>query len=408
MKFTILKIGLCFFLQAVISPIFAQDDRAQLPKIMRNAYFEVNIGSVNYNFGQNSMVNGYTLQSVKVPHTTVRLALFGYEFNKYFAAQINYMRPVKWVRYHYNGLFAGEGNVWMNYGSLTLKPQLPIGNKFSIYGEAGLVIITRHGLYDSMEKAIVPNALYPGLLFGGGIRYHLNQSWKLQLSTVYSPENKSENQPATSFIAAGFSYKLKPFSKEKLEKGTKLGHIFPKHILQIGFSSNVVGYAVNNFLSNEKFPLFWGGDAEVRQGLTICYQRNIFHGPKVFSLDIGASTSIWQTKGPGNTLSNPNKENFFTLSVFPVTRFTYLHTKALDAYFYYSVAGPTYISKTQIDGKDMGGHFTFQDNMGTGTFIGEKRNVNVELRIGHYSNGNLYPANDSVKIPLTCMLGWAF
>ena len=408
MKFIILKLGISFFLLSFISPLFAQDERAQIPTILRNAYFEINVGSINYNFGQASLQSGYTLNSVKVPHAAVRLVLFGYEFNKYLAMQINYMRPVKWVRYHYAGANTGEGNVWMNVGSLTLKPQLPIGTKFSIYGEGGLAIITRHGLHDAMGKIVVDDALYPTFLFGAGIRYHVNDNWRLQLTSVWSPEKKSVDQPATSYVAAGFSYKLKPFSKEKLEKAVKRGLIWPKQFLQIGYSSNVFRYGVNNFLADERHPFFWGGEAEVRQGLIVTYQHNIFHAPRVFSLDVGASTSIWQSKGLGSERNNPNKSSFFTLSIFPVTRFSYLHTKILDAYFFYSVAGPTYISRKLIDGRNMGGYFTFQDNMGTGIFTGEHRNINAEIRIGHYSNGNVYPSNDSVKVPLTFLLGWAF
>lgn len=408
MKFAIIKLGICFFLISALSPLFAQDNRAQIPKILSNAFFEINIGSINYDFGQKNMEPGYNLESVKIPHAAVRLVLFGYEFNKYLAAQINYMRPVKWAHYDYNGINTGEGHVWMNVGSITLKPQLPIGNKFSVYGEGGLAIITRHGLNDILGKAVVADAQYATFLLGGGIRYHVNENWRLQITSVWSPEQKSVKQPATSYVAAGFSYKLKPFPKEKLDKAVKRGYIWPKQFVQIGYSTNIFGYSINNFLADERHPFFWGGEAEVRQGLTITYQHNIFHAPKVFSLDIGASTSVWQSKGQGLHLSNPNRGSFFTLSIFPVTRFNYLHTKILDAYFFYSVAGPTYISQKMIDGRDMGGYFTFQDNMGTGIFTGERRNINAEIRIGHYSNGNIYPSNDSVKIPLTFLLGWTF
>jgi hypothetical protein len=72
------------------------------------------------------------------------------------------------------------------------------------------------------------------------------------------------------------------------------------------------------------------------------------------------------------------------------------------------VAGPTYISKTELDGKKLGAHFTFQDNMGTGVFFGENRNLNAEIRIGHYSNGNTHVNNDAVKIPLSFNVGYTF
>ena len=72
------------------------------------------------------------------------------------------------------------------------------------------------------------------------------------------------------------------------------------------------------------------------------------------------------------------------------------------------MAGPSYISKIVLDGVDTGKHFTFQDAMGLGIFFGERRNLNAELKIGHYSNGNIFPLNGAVKIPLSLNVGYAF
>jgi hypothetical protein len=82
-----------------------------------------------------------------------------------------------------------------------------------------------------------------------------------------------------------------------------------------------------------------------------------------------------------------------------------VHSKPLDAYFYYSVAGPTYISKVILDGLNTGAHFTFHDTMGAGVFLGKKRNYNAELKIEHYSNGNIYLFNESVTVPLSLNIG---
>jgi hypothetical protein len=157
---------------------------------------------------------------------------------------------------------------------------------------------------------------------------------------------------------------------------------------------------VNNFLSKGAVPVFWGGEAEMEQGFSIHYLRNIFHGRKLFSLDWGTSFSFFK--------SNRDKDEFFALSIFPLFRFTFLHTKPADLYFYYSVAGPTFISKTMIDNVNTGKKFTFQDLMGLGIFAGTNRQVNAEVRIGHYSNGNIFPDNEGVKVPLTFNVGFTF
>ena len=80
----------------------------------------------------------------------------------------------------------------------------------------------------------------------------------------------------------------------------------------------------------------------------------------------------------------------------------------MDLYIFYSVAGPSFLSKTVIDGTLTGRHFTFQDFMGMGIFAGKQRNVNAEVNINHYSNGNIFTENAGLKIPLTFTLGYAF
>jgi len=410
MKLSVPKFLFTILLIVVPFEIKAQDERAQLPLALQNAYFGVSVGSINYDFGVNQFQApaGYKFNSVVVNHTAVRLVLYGYEFNKYLSAQLTYMRPVLWVFYYYDhgSEMNARSSVWMNVGGLTIKPQLPISKHFSINGEAGLALVTRHGFNAQDGTPIISGVSYPSFLFGGAVNYHLNDSWRFMVSTAYTPDKKSVNQPATTFISAGFNYKLRPVSESKLEKAKKTGIINPKQWLQIGYSNNILGYGINNSL--EKVSLFWGGDVEVEHGLSISFIRNIFHSANYFALDLGVNASGWETKGIGSELSNPNKESFFTLSVFPVFRYNFLHTQPLDAYFYYSVAGPTYISKKIIDHIDTGEHFTFQDNMGVGMFFGEKRNLNAEIRIGHYSNGNIFPLNGAVKIPLSLNFGYAF
>jgi opacity protein-like surface antigen len=381
----------------------AQDSQAQIPGYLQRAYFEVNVGAINYPFSEAQFENNnYTLtEAVKVPHVAARIVLAGYQFNKYLSAQITYMRPVLWVSYKYtDGLSTQvfKNTVWMNVGGLTLKPTLPIGQKFSIYGEAGLGLITRHGFNGPDGNPLISDARYGTFLFGAGLKLHLNEHWALQICSNYSPESEKFNQPRTSFIGAGFSYKFDKFSDEQLQKTVETGYIYPKQWIQIGYTSNVLGYGVNEAISGAY--LFWGGNAQVRQGVSLTYQRNIFHGAKVFALDWGLNASCYQ--------SDKNEEVFFTLSAFPVFRLNFLHTKPFDAYFYYSVAGPTYISKVIIDDWDTGAHFTFQDNMGMGVFFGKERKYNLELKIGHYSNGNIYSMNESVMVPLTLHLGHTF
>src|SRR6476659_442034 len=80
--------------------LFAQDGRTQYPGVLSNAYIGVDIGYIDYDFSSAQLNPGFTNTNVTVPHTAVRVTLLGYRFNKYLSAELNYMRPVLWVRYH--------------------------------------------------------------------------------------------------------------------------------------------------------------------------------------------------------------------------------------------------------------------------------------------------------------------
>lgn len=378
--------------------IHAQDTRTQYPPGLKNAYFGVNIGYIDFPFTMAQLEPGFTADAVTVPHTAVRIVLYGVPINQYLSARITYMRPVNWVYYKNVNGDQQQRSVWLNIAGLTLQGRLPLGRKFSLTGEAGLGVITRNG-FEIDNKPAVRHANYGTGLFGGAIQYHLNKKWDLQISTAWSPAHAKTRQPQTLFIAGGFNYNLYPLTKEKAERNAKSGYQFPRHIISAGYSSNVLGYGVNDALSKGPVPVFWGGDAHVKQGISFSYQRNIFHARKVFAMDWAVHTGIWKSRDRG--------ENFYTFSLNPVFRFNFVRTRGADLFLEYSVAGPTLMSKNKVDNIPLGRKFTFHDFMGIGAFAGTRKKIYTGLRIAHYSNGNIYPQNDGVKIPLTLNLGYA-
>jgi hypothetical protein len=377
----------------------AQDSRAQYPWLLKKAWFGVNMGYIDYPFTNAHLTAGYKAASVQVPHLALRLTLLGYQFNEYLSAQITYMRPVNWVEYRDINGDRSNHSVWMNVGGLTAKARLPVGKNFSVYGEAGLGVITRNG-FDINEVPVVKDVSYASVLLGGGLQYSLNRKWALNLSTTYSPEQKHALQPHTIFFSGGFAYNMQPLPEERVKRNSDSRYIFPKNLLQVAYTTNGLGYGVNHFVAEGAVPIFWGGEAELRRGFAVNYQRNVFHTKKVFSLDVGTSFGYWKSR-----LKN---DAFFTLSVYPMLRFTVLRARPLDLYLNYSVAGPSFISKIDIDNWNTGKNFTFRDFMGMGVYAGRKRNLNAEINIGHFSNGNIFPANAGVKIPLSFNLGYAF
>jgi hypothetical protein len=177
------------------------------------------------------------------------------------------------------------------------------------------------------------------------------------------------------------------------------GYIFPEHVLQVSYTTNTLGYGFNTLVS-KKIPIFWGGNVQVARGMAVHYEQNVFHTRKIFGLDIGGSAGFWR--------SSENAEWFRTLSVYPLLRFTVWRTRPADVYLAYSLAGPSYISKSYLDGRATGNAFTFQDFMGMGVFLGPSRHLNLGVKINHYSNGNIFTENAGVKIPYTFNIGYTF
>ena len=376
--------------------INAQDYRIQYPGALKNSYYGVNIGYINYPFSSKQLEAGNSVGLVTVPHTAVRLTLYGRQINKYLSARLTYMRPVSWVLYKNVNGDNMDHSVWMNVGGLTLAAQIPLHKKLSLAAEAGIGLITRKG-FSINNVRVIKNATYSSVLMGGALQYHINKKWELQASMAWSPAHAKEKQPQTIYFAAGFNYYMRELSPDIVERNLKSGFHFPKQSISAGITSNVLGYGANNFVSG-KLPIFWGGDVKIKHGISLSYQRNIFHSRKVFALDVGANMAHWKSK--------ENKENFFTASVYPVLIFNAFRTRRADIFFEYSVAGPSYISKSLIDGNRTGKNFTFQDFMGIGMVAGKKRKLMTGLRVAHYSNGNIYPDNAGLMIPLTLNLGY--
>jgi opacity protein-like surface antigen len=357
----------------------------------------VNLGYIGYDFSERQLEPGFRAGSISVPHVAARIALFGHQFNEHLAAQFTYMRPVNYVTYRNVNGDQSAHHVWMHFGGLSLKSRVPLTGRVSIYGEGGLGITSRHG-FASDEKTVVASATYASVLLGAGLEYRVNRSWDVTTGVTYLPGRARDEQGHTFVTTGGFRYTMRQLPADRVEASRRGGFVFPANVVQVEYSTGV-GYGINTFVS-QRVPIFWGGNVKVDRGIAVHYNRNVFHTKKIFSLDFGASASGWRSRS--------DRDKFFTLSVYPLLRFTILRTKPADFYVCYSVAGPTYISRAEIDGLDTGRRFTFQDFMGAGVFVGSRRNVSVGVKINHYSNGNVFTDNAGVKIPLTFGLGYAF
>lgn len=374
------------------------DGRAQYPAGLANSFFSINVGYIGYNFSDAQLEPGYAAGSIVVPHAAARAVLFGHNFTPHLAVQGSYLRPVQYVKYRNLNGSTASGSVWMHFGTVTVQARAPIASRLALYAEGGLAITNRDSLKIG-EAIAMTEARFASPIVGGGLEYRLSPSVDLLAGTSFIPRHSSASQPATMLASGGVRYTMRPLPAEQVAETIAAGFIFPKHLLQVGYATDKFGFAVNNFVS-QTVPVFWGGHVEVKHSVvSLQYQRNLFHTKKIFSFDVGTSFGSWRTE---------QEQRFFTISAFPLARFTFLRTKPADVYFGYAVAGPTYISRVVIDGLQTGSHFTFQDFMALGTWLGAGRRVNFELNLNHYSNGNMMPQNAGVKVPLALKVGVGF
>src|SRR5215831_12398059 len=178
------------------------------PAFAQAWYFGVNVGSLNQSFTSRQLEPGFRAAAIDEPHIAARVVLIGRELTPYLAAQLTYLRPVRFVSYDdVNGDSAGH-HVWTGFGGATVKARAPIAGRTSIYGEAGLGIASRHG-FNVNGAPVVSDASHAALLLGGGMEYRLRPSWDLTAGATFIPGRASDRESGALMIDGGFRYTIR-------------------------------------------------------------------------------------------------------------------------------------------------------------------------------------------------------
>ena len=380
----------------------------QLTPFLERTYYNFNFGLIDTPFSNQNLPTAYRFESVKNNRFSGRF-LLGYKIKDNFSIQFGVMRPAKWFQFvDINGNNI-EKSVWINVWSLSLKKDIQLNNKFGVFVEAGIGNMNRKGF--SIDNTVVyKNAHYASFVAGIGLKYYLNNHWHFMLNSTYLPKSIKNNQPAISQATIGLLYNLKKSKAEKETiKTTKNSYYFSKRLLQIGYANSAIGFYPNQFFAMEAtigsfdsfgVPIFWVSDSRAKQTISLTYQQTVFRSKKLFSLDWGVSITGFQTEA--------TKTKVLAFSIFPVMRFYLLRKDNYDFYTNYSIIGPTFLTKSNIDNLQTGPKITYQDFMGFGVFMGKERKLNIELRIKHFSNGNIFSKNSGVDIPVVLTIGKTF
>ena len=383
------------------------ESKTKLTNFLSKSYYSINFGGIFYPFSNENLIDGYKTETFSRNWFSGRL-LLGHKLTDDLALQFGTMRPASWFKYDNVNNVGYERSVWVNAWSLSLKKDFNLYKKTSFYAEAGIANLTRFG-FSINDKVVYEDAHYASLLYGFGVQHKLNDKWRLSLNGTFLPKSTKQNQPSISQVSLGFEYHLQQLDGEIAKEYTLNDYFFPKNIFQVSYGTGAIGFGFNQFFGMSLpvgnfdsfgIPIFWVGQVKAKHSFSLTYQRLAFRTEKIFSLDWGVSVTAFQ--------SELKKENVFAFSIFPVMRFYLLRKKTFDFYANYSLIGPTFLTKSNIDGFESGPKITYQDTMGFGVFFGKKRKYNFELRIMHYSNGNIFTGNDGVAIPLQFTLGKTF
>lgn len=86
-------------------------------------------------------------------------------------------------------------------------------------------------------------------------------------------------------------------------------------------------------------------------------------------------------------------------AIAPVFRYYFIYTSWFSPFMDLSI-GPSYLSKTKIEKRNLGIHFAFQDQFALGATIGREQRLSVSLGAMHYSDGGFSEYNAGITIPL--------
>lgn len=172
-------------------------------------------------------------------------------------------------------------------------------------------------------------------------------------------------------------------------------YLFPDNEISFGF------YDRDFFTANiyhPPSPIYWKASTEANGGVTLKYQHLIFHTAKHFSTYLGSSLSGW-VRGD---------DSIVALTAFFAMRFWLFRSTNFNPYIIYSIAEPTILSNNHFGHANLGKNFLFQDTLGVGAAFGAKQNINFEATLVHYSNGDIFPQNSGLDVPIVLSLGYSF
>jgi hypothetical protein len=90
-------------------------------------------------------------------------------------------------------------------------------------------------------------------------------------------------------------------------------------------------------------------------------------------------------------------------AVSPIVRLFFKGPDTPFSIFFNLGIGPSWLTRTRLETRNLGMHFAFQDQAGFGATF---KQLTVMLNAFHYSNGSLAAHNSGITMPLTLTVAW--
>lgn len=103
--------------------------------------------------------------------------------------------------------------------------------------------------------------------------------------------------------------------------------------------------------------------------------------------------------------STNNELNIYSIA--PTLRYYFIQSTAISPYIDLSI-GASYLTRTRIADRNLGIHFSFQDQMGVGATFGKEQRLSVSLSAIHYSNCSMSSTNAGITIPVLINVWYKF
>lgn len=137
------------------------------------------------------------------------------------------------------------------------------------------------------------------------------------------------------------------------------------------------------------------------------YRASLWYQPNALVLRPNLRVYFDGSFGHWWVTNNLHNKSLNIYAIAPTLRYYFLQKYTFSSFINLSI-GLSYLTRTRLDGQNLGMHFAFQDELGIGASFGSKEQLSVTLSALHYSNGSLCSQNGGITAPLMVTGTYAF